>query len=65
MTSKRGETIQDHLLFEGEALLDSSKLTAINVGSVGQPRDKDPRAAYGLYDTEQNSFTLRRVGLRH
>ncbi|MFI5251493.1 MAG: metallophosphoesterase family protein [Bacteroidota bacterium] len=24
----------------------------INVGSVGQPRDKDPRLSFGLYDTE-------------
>ena len=28
---------------------------------MGQPRDKDPRAAYGIYDTERNSFTLHRV----
>ena len=61
MTSKRGDTIQEHLLFDGETLLDSSKLTAINVGSVGQPRDGNPRAAYGIFDPEYHSFTLRRV----
>jgi diadenosine tetraphosphatase ApaH/serine/threonine PP2A family protein phosphatase len=33
----------------------------INVGSVGQPRDDDPRAAYGIYDSEKSSFTLKRV----
>ncbi|MFA6091632.1 MAG: metallophosphoesterase family protein [Elusimicrobiota bacterium] len=33
----------------------------INSGSVGQPRDHDPRAAYGIYDDEQRLFTLRRV----
>ncbi len=33
----------------------------VNVGSVGQPRDWDPRAAYGLWDTEENSFELRRL----
>jgi diadenosine tetraphosphatase ApaH/serine/threonine PP2A family protein phosphatase len=33
----------------------------INVGSVGQPRDGDPRAAYGIYNTEDSSFTLKRV----
>jgi len=33
----------------------------INVGSVGQPRDLDPRAAYGIYDDEANTFTLKRV----
>ena len=33
----------------------------INVGSVGQPRDGDPRAAYGIFDAEQKSFTLKRI----
>lgn len=33
----------------------------INVGSVGQSRDEDPRAAYALYDTELSVVTIRRV----
>jgi len=33
----------------------------INPGSVGQPRDGDPRAAYAVYDTEGESVVLRRV----
>lgn len=33
----------------------------MNVGSVGQPRDEDPRAAYGLVDTEQKIACIRRV----
>lgn len=33
----------------------------VNVGSVGQPRDEDPRAAYGLFDTEEGCVTIRRV----
>lgn len=33
----------------------------INVGAVGQPRDRDPRAAYGLLDLEQGTIELRRV----
>jgi diadenosine tetraphosphatase ApaH/serine/threonine PP2A family protein phosphatase len=33
----------------------------INVGSVGQPRDGDPRAAYGLYDSESGAVVLHRV----
>jgi diadenosine tetraphosphatase ApaH/serine/threonine PP2A family protein phosphatase len=33
----------------------------INPGSVGQPRDKDPRAAFGLYDTDVRSFEFHRV----
>jgi predicted phosphodiesterase len=33
----------------------------INPGSVGQPRDGDPRAAYLLYDTEAHTVTYRRT----
>ncbi|HEY7502212.1 MAG TPA: metallophosphoesterase family protein [Vicinamibacterales bacterium] len=33
----------------------------INAGSVGQPRDGDPRAAYGIYDSDAMSLTLIRV----
>ena len=33
----------------------------INPGSVGQPRDGDPRAAYAVLDTEANTVTLHRV----
>jgi predicted phosphodiesterase len=32
-----------------------------NVGSVGQPRDGDPRAAYGILDLTQLTLALRRV----
>lgn len=33
----------------------------INVGSVGQPRDSDPRAAYAIYDLASHTVELRRV----
>jgi len=33
----------------------------INPGSVGQPRDRDPRAAYMLYNTDERVFIHRRV----
>lgn len=33
----------------------------INVGSVGQPRDREPNAAYAIYDMENQTVTLRRV----
>lgn len=32
-----------------------------NVGSVGQPRDHDPRASYALYDVEAGEVRLQRV----
>ena len=31
------------------------------VGAVGQPRDGDPRACYGLFDTEGHIIVMRRV----
>ncbi|HLE42435.1 MAG TPA: metallophosphoesterase family protein, partial [Methylomirabilota bacterium] len=33
----------------------------INVGSVGQPRDGDPAAAYALWDLDAGSVEIRRV----
>lgn len=33
----------------------------INPGSIGQPRDGDPRAAFALYDTEERFVTFHRV----
>ena len=33
----------------------------VNVGSVGQPRDHDPRAAYGVWDVEAGRVEIRRV----
>ena len=37
----------------------------VNVGSVGQPRDLDPRAAYALWDEEERTVTLRRITYDH
>ncbi len=33
----------------------------INPGSVGQPRDGDPRASYGILDTEAQTWEARRL----
>ena len=33
----------------------------VNVGSVGQPRDGDPRAAFGIYDSDAATLVMRRV----
>jgi diadenosine tetraphosphatase ApaH/serine/threonine PP2A family protein phosphatase len=33
----------------------------LNPGSVGQPRDRDPRAAYAIYDSEAHTWEARRV----
>lgn len=33
----------------------------VNCGAVGQPRDGDPRAAYGLLDTVARTLSLKRI----
>ena len=33
----------------------------INPGSVGQPRDEDPRAAYAIINTDEMTYTQKRV----
>jgi len=33
----------------------------INIGSVGQPRDRNPEAAYGILDMEPLRYSLKRV----
>jgi diadenosine tetraphosphatase ApaH/serine/threonine PP2A family protein phosphatase len=45
---------------EGIQLSPRQKLM-INAGSVGQPRDGDPRAAYMIHDEESGGLWLRRV----
>lgn len=37
------------------------KKAIVNVGSVGQPRDNDPRASYAVYDTETKEVTFFKV----
>jgi diadenosine tetraphosphatase ApaH/serine/threonine PP2A family protein phosphatase len=41
--------------------LEPDVLYLVNPGSVGQPRDGDPRAAYALYDSDLRLVCLRRV----
>jgi len=40
--------------------LGSVEKALVNVGSVGQPRDEDPRTAFALYDTEAGTITIHR-----
>lgn len=45
----------------GTIALEPSMPTLINPGSIGQPRDGDPRAAYATLDTETGMVSLKRV----
>jgi diadenosine tetraphosphatase ApaH/serine/threonine PP2A family protein phosphatase len=38
-----------------------NKRFIVNCGSVGQPRDEDPRASYVIHDTERKTLLFRRV----
>jgi len=44
-----------------ELELEQGQRAIVNVGSVGQPRDLDPRACYFLYDSDRRKVTMRRV----
>lgn len=41
--------------------LDDGYTYLVNPGSVGQPRDRDPRASYLVFDSEERTITFRRV----
>ena len=41
--------------------INEEDLYLVNPGSVGQPRDRDPRAAYAILDTDSALLTFRRV----
>ncbi len=48
---------------EGERVVElaGDRMYLFNPGSVGQPRDHDPRAAYALWDLDRRTVSLRRV----
>jgi diadenosine tetraphosphatase ApaH/serine/threonine PP2A family protein phosphatase len=41
--------------------LDGGRRYIVNVGSVGQPRDRDTRACYAIWDQEARRVAIRRV----
>jgi predicted phosphodiesterase len=53
----------DHVrrIATGQIMLSSGKKYFINAGSVGQPRDRDWRAAYCILDTDRQVVEQRRV----
>lgn len=57
--SARILTKRDELECSFQAPLNSAVI--FNPGSVGQPRDGDARASYGIFDSECYSFAVRRI----
>lgn len=48
-------------IHEGNQELVISGRAILNPGSVGQPRDRDPRASYGIFDPEESLWQIFRV----
>jgi diadenosine tetraphosphatase ApaH/serine/threonine PP2A family protein phosphatase len=61
LSQGRVETIGISGLTESRIELRAESKYLINPGSVGQPRDGDPRAAYGIADSSSNVVELYRV----
>ena len=58
--SRFGDSKVTKLVHESEVILAEKRLI-LNPGGIGQPRDGDPRASYGIYDSSIRTFTLYRV----
>jgi predicted phosphodiesterase len=57
-----GRNIQVALLRgDGSVQLEAGKRYLVNPGSIGQPRDRDPRAAYMTYDGARRTLHWHRV----
>jgi diadenosine tetraphosphatase ApaH/serine/threonine PP2A family protein phosphatase len=46
---------------DGIMRLNDEDFYLLNPGSVGQPRNGDPRSSYCIFDTENNSITFKLV----
>ena len=60
LTNENGDTrAREPHYGAGHAL--NGRRQIINPGSIGQPRDQNPNAAYGILDTETGTFEHRRI----
>ena len=48
-------------LAEGILKLNKKDRYLLNPGSIGQPRDRDPRLSFGIYDPEELTFEIVRL----
>jgi diadenosine tetraphosphatase ApaH/serine/threonine PP2A family protein phosphatase len=55
---KEGETV---LSKQNEEIITEDRRYLVNIGSVGQPRDGDPRSCYLIYDVETGGIRHKRV----
>jgi diadenosine tetraphosphatase ApaH/serine/threonine PP2A family protein phosphatase len=50
-----------YIPINGEIFEFTDERVILNPGSVGQPRDRDPRASFGIFDLSQLTWTVHRV----
>ena len=48
-----GVEVREGILHDGDMLVLGDNRLIINPGGVGQPRDRDPRASYAIFDAEE------------
>jgi predicted phosphodiesterase len=60
IADKEADNINRILVKPGEIMHIDTRVI-LNPGSVGQPRDHDPRASYGILDPEEQTWELFRV----
>lgn len=56
-----GAIAQAHMQYGGELTLEAGMRYIINVGSVGQPRDLNPRASYVTYSSDDSRVIWHRA----
>jgi diadenosine tetraphosphatase ApaH/serine/threonine PP2A family protein phosphatase len=56
-----GSSGPDHHPHAERVETEAGRRYIVNVGSVGQPRDRDPRAAYAVWDVDAGRVEIRRV----
>jgi predicted phosphodiesterase len=59
--NKNGKIEYQDFSTGGYINISNNKRYIINCGSVGQPRDGNPQASYGIYDTDLKKVTIKRV----
>jgi len=52
---------KDGYLREGVLKLSKGKRYLLNPGSIGQPRDGDPRLSFGIFDADELTFEIVRL----
>lgn len=57
----KGQRLAMTAYVEAGSVLELQPRVIINPGSVGQPRDRDPRASYALFNAETRTWDQRRV----